>query len=154
MDCLHLGLALPATFALGILPHVAWFIRGEHDFYSRKYAFVWAASQAVGFHALTKLAEQTWPVACVSLLLLSLVYFTSVFASMAVYRVFFHRLKRFPGPLSWRINKLAQVIANPDSKGYRHLHRLHERYGDYVCIGPRDLNQRSSSARGGLRPGH
>ncbi|GME27456.1 Glycoside hydrolase protein [Neofusicoccum parvum] len=60
--------------------------------------------------------------------------------SMLVYRAFFHRLRRFPGPLAARLSKLYMVrLSAKNLQLHLELKRLHEEYGDVVRTGPREL---------------
>ncbi|KAK2735826.1 hypothetical protein FQN57_001103 [Myotisia sp. PD_48] len=63
----------------------------------------------------------------------------SIFASIAVYRVFFHRLRQFPGPPVAGITKLWHSIKCLDSKNHLLLHGLHQKYGDFVRTGPAEV---------------
>ncbi|OJD40248.1 cytochrome p450 [Diplodia corticola] len=62
-------------------------------------------------------------------------------ASILVYRGFFHRLRRFPGPWPARLTKLYAVWKSARSvQWHRELERMHEEYGDVVRTGPRELS--------------
>ncbi|KAI9745627.1 MAG: hypothetical protein M1818_001161 [Claussenomyces sp. TS43310] len=67
------------------------------------------------------------------------VYAGALFTSITIYRVFFHRLRHFDGPVLARISKLWHVAHCLDSKNYLLLERLHEQYGDVVRTGPDEL---------------
>jgi hypothetical protein len=64
-------------------------------------------------------------------------YAISLFASIAVYRVCFHRLKRFPGPFWASISKFWHVFKCIKSSSRNHLvlDGLHHKYGDFVRTG-------------------
>lgn len=65
-----------------------------------------------------------------------------LFSSMIAYRLLFHPLKRFPGPLTARITALWVVKENiPDLQFYKKLRILHEKYGDFVRISRWEVNQ-------------
>lgn len=73
------------------------------------------------------------------------IYTTSALSTTLLYRVSpFHPLANFPGPFWWRISSLK--LAYISSKGKRHivLHELHNKYGQYVRIGPDVLSINSS----------
>ncbi|CAG8025211.1 unnamed protein product [Penicillium salamii] len=64
-----------------------------------------------------------------------------VYGSMLVYRTFFHRLVKVPGPFLARMSNLfVTVLAMKRLQLHEELHSLHSRYGDYVRIGPRELS--------------
>jgi hypothetical protein len=60
------------------------------------------------------------------------------FMSLAIYRLFFHRCRKFPGP---RLAGLSSFYASYMSSGidgkqyYEKLEELHTQYGDYVRTG-------------------
>lgn len=59
-----------------------------------------------------------------------------LFGSMLVYRAWFHRLRRFPGPLGARLSRFYRVLRDA-RRLQAHLEdqRLHEKYGDFVRVG-------------------
>lgn len=125
---------------LGLLSHVTWFIHGEHDYYSRYYVAIWAAAQVVGYYSFTRVMKQSVYGAILSNTVLSVSFLSALCSSIIAYRLFFHRLRHFDGPLSWRVTKLTQMLKNLDYKGYRHLDALHRQYGQYVRTGPREIS--------------
>ncbi|CAF9905510.1 MAG: hypothetical protein ALECFALPRED_001001 [Alectoria fallacina] len=66
----------------------------------------------------------------------------SLFTSILVYRIFFHRLRSFPGPFLakttkfWHVSKVAR-----NSDNFRQLDNLYHRYGDFVRTAYGDLMQ-------------
>jgi hypothetical protein len=64
-------------------------------------------------------------------------FWVSLWLWIAAYRVFFHPLRNYPGPLFARLSKWWVVHQNLNTKA--HFHRsqqqLHEKYGDYVRTG-------------------
>ncbi|KAI0141897.1 isotrichodermin C-15 hydroxylase [Xylariaceae sp. FL1272] len=65
---------------------------------------------------------------------------------LVVYRVFFHPLAKYPGPLLAKITDAHQLYHA--WKGDRHLEywRMHERYGKIVRFGPNSLSFNSNGA--------
>ncbi|EED15645.1 cytochrome P450, putative [Talaromyces stipitatus ATCC 10500] len=64
-----------------------------------------------------------------------------LFSSIIVYRMLFHRLRKFPGPVlagitSWYANCLSAKKLHK----FEEIGRLHRQYGDYVRVGPRELS--------------
>ncbi|KXH34803.1 benzoate 4-monooxygenase cytochrome P450 [Colletotrichum salicis] len=58
----------------------------------------------------------------------------------AFYNVFFHPLRRFPGPKSWAASRIPYVLAQIDGKPHKHLLALHDKYGPIVRIADTDLS--------------
>ncbi|GME33891.1 Cytochrome P450 [Neofusicoccum parvum] len=75
------------------------------------------------------------------------IFALSLTTSIVVYRVFFHRLSRFPGPFAARVSRLHSVYKSiKHLQFHRELQQLHEKHGDVVRIGPRDLSVARVSA--------
>ena len=121
--------------AAGVLSHVCFFIRGEHHlnapyifrFYLALgicfYLFYWRTLDGCSSCALQASATNL------------AVYFSSLFSSIFVYRVFFHRIRHFPGPFLAGTSKLYHVSQIRNSDQYLFLERLHQKYGDFVRTG-------------------
>lgn len=54
---------------------------------------------------------------------------------MTIYRLFFHPLRRFPGPVLARVSKLWHVFHCINSRNYLLLDKLHLQYGEFVRTG-------------------
>lgn len=67
--------------------------------------------------------------------LISACYLSSLFTSILVYRLSFHRLGTFPGPVLARSSKLWHAWKVRYSKNHLLLDRLHHQYGDFVRTG-------------------
>ncbi|KAI0995216.1 Cytochrome P450 monooxygenase [Podosphaera aphanis] len=71
---------------------------------------------------------------------LAIALLTIYAVSTAVYNIFFHPLRKYPGPI---LNKITGIVIGYQKlKGtdYRHLKHLHEKYGDVVRTGPYELS--------------
>ncbi|KND86895.1 Tryprostatin B 6-hydroxylase [Tolypocladium ophioglossoides CBS 100239] len=71
---------------------------------------------------------------------LTLLFLFGLSSSVVIYRLFFNPLNRFPGPLAARLSKLYYVHLSSNLLGHQELHKLHQKYGRYVRIGPNDLS--------------
>lgn len=128
---------------LGIAAHLLHFKHGERHAYPWRYVQALFASAFLVFtikfyhgSGLSLLAATS------STLLLTAIYLSSLVSSVLIYRLLFNPLNRFPGPLAARISKLYVVWLNSQSNlhGHHELHKLHQKYGRYVRIGPNDLS--------------
>lgn len=63
------------------------------------------------------------------------VYLVALFTSITIYRVFFHRLRHFLGPIWASITKVYGLYANRDGKTHEEYDRLLREYGHFVRIG-------------------
>ncbi|KAG4415830.1 hypothetical protein IFR04_011010 [Cadophora malorum] len=68
------------------------------------------------------------------------VYLTSLFASIFNYRLFFHRLHSFPGPIGARTSKIWHVWKVRNSKNHLLMDELCHRYGTFVRTGPEEVS--------------
>lgn len=58
------------------------------------------------------------------------------FASLLIYRLYFHRLRRFPGPKLAAVSQFyAMSLAAKDMKLCQEIQKLHQQYGDIIRIG-------------------
>jgi len=68
-------------------------------------------------------------------------------SSIGAYRLLFHRLRNFPGPLPAKISRFyATSLAAKNVKYGFEVRKLHEEYGDFVRTGPRELSILRASA--------
>lgn len=67
---------------------------------------------------------------------------TSLFASIAIYRYYFHPLRHFPGRSLARCSQLHSLILTARSgfKWHHDIQAQHAKYGDYVRTGPSELS--------------
>ncbi|KAL1617437.1 hypothetical protein SLS56_010980 [Neofusicoccum ribis] len=70
------------------------------------------------------------------------IFALSLTTSIVVYRAFFHRLNRFPGPFAARVSRLHSVYKSIKKlQFHRELQQLHEKHGDVVRIGMSELSR-------------
>lgn len=132
---MSISVQVVCALAAGLLSHVCYFVRGEHHITAPTLlkTYIVLAIVIVSFEfktgglGLLDAALTTFAV-CTS-------YASSIFASMLVYRLFFHRLRHFPGPLLARSSKLYHAWQVRKSDQYIFLEQLHQKYGDFVRTG-------------------
>ncbi|KAK3312632.1 cytochrome P450 [Apodospora peruviana] len=153
------GIVQPCLLAAitGILSHLLYFIRGYHV--TSAYGILMAHTSI--YAALTVAA--TSQTGLVSGILVSTAMFTSylaaLFTSIIIYRVFFHRLSHFPGPLFAKMTKFYGPWTNRNGQMHIEQNKLFEKYGsDIVRIAPNELAilstdaiQKIHSSRSGCR---
>ena len=142
------------AFVCGIVLHHAAFRRGEWDMYGKSLITSTALLYTVttAFVAIYGLADNGYvydnatstaslPRASYTVSMLFLVVFTGLFSSILIYRAFFHRLCRFPGPFSARLSNAYLTWKYCRSRRLDlDVQRLHQKYGDVVRVGPRELS--------------
>ena len=66
---------------------------------------------------------------------------SGIFLSMSVYRLFFHRIRHFPGPFGAKLSSWwASSLHGKRWHFYKGVAGLHRQYGDYVRIAPDALS--------------
>ena len=120
--------------SVGVLSHVLYWIRGIRDT---------QAPQIIVFHLvsyglllLQAVAEKGILGGLVSSTLIFSSYLGALFTSITVYRLFFHPLRRFPGPTAAKITKLygGPWLARNGKLHEEHL-QLCRTYGSFVRSG-------------------
>lgn len=125
---------LAASAIAGVAAHYSLFIRGEWHLYVPKIVFghmalacvVWSLMPNVSHHPADHLRV------CLSMFVC---YLGFLFSSITIYRLFFHRLRRFPGPKLAAVTKFWHVFAARSSTNYLVMQKLHEKYGKLVRTG-------------------
>ena len=126
---------LVAAGAAGVLIHNLTFIHGEWHLRAMKVLIL---------HGLTYMSlillesiynQSSWFSAMTISSQISSVYILCLLGSIGIYRVFFHRLRNFPGPFLASVSKFWHVAHCLDSKNHILLAKLHREYGDFVRIG-------------------
>ncbi len=121
---------------LGILSHLTYFIRGEHHESAPTLALLCVIVPAVLFTGQVVYMNIGAKEAVLTTTVLYMSYFSAIWTSMIVYRVFFHRLNQFPGPFMAKVSKMyhtALVIRTMDN--YLLLDKWHQKYGAFVRTG-------------------
>jgi hypothetical protein len=63
-------------------------------------------------------------------------FHVGLFSSMVIYRLFFHRLRKFPGPFGAKITRFYPVYLSAKKQQYiLDLQGFHRKYGDVVRTG-------------------
>jgi hypothetical protein len=127
---------LPAAFALGIVAHNLLFKYIELDIYLphffaisilTKSALTYAHIHFENVSVIESILKVSAETAC---------FTVGVFLSMVIYRLFFHRIRRFPGPFWAKVSKIyAMRLAAKNVQYNVELEKLHEQYGDFIRTG-------------------
>jgi len=119
----------------GVLSHLIYFIHGIKD--NKGLEIVLALLTLQCFLLITIFAYTQSVASAVRLTgYLEFAYLSGLYTSMTIYRVFFHRLRRFSGPLMAKISKTGYGFYMARNSQYHvELLKLHRKYGDIVRIG-------------------
>ncbi|KAJ2973892.1 hypothetical protein NQ176_g6345 [Zarea fungicola] len=107
---------------------------GEWDLYAARIFGSTAAMQVpVMLLLLFSGTSESFLDASLSALLLSLTFAAGVWGSILVYRAFFHRLTRFPGPFAARLSNIyLTLLSVRHFQLFEEIQALHQKYGDIV----------------------
>jgi hypothetical protein len=121
----------------GILTHQVIFIRGEWEKHTPLVAKIYVVAELLLCAYLINLIFSN--IELYELLqvhfTLSTGYLVGIFGSICTYRLFFHRLRDFPGPLGAKVSGFWSVIVSvPSFKFHQRVQDLHKNHGDFVRI--------------------
>ncbi|KAL2200155.1 cytochrome P450 monooxygenase-like protein [Corynascus similis CBS 632.67] len=124
--------------ASGVVAHLAVFRRGEWDTTSPS-IFVFYFTVFAG--AILSIYTGILDIRLSALAQISGAHIGGLYTSMLVYRAFFHRLSKYPGPFLARLTNF-YITAKSMKKLhlYEEVQKLHEQYGDYVRLGPSEIS--------------
>jgi hypothetical protein len=99
---------------------------------------------AVGFVGITGLLWKSkglplWK-SLTGTLLLSIAYAVVFTSSIIVYRLYLHRLRRFPGEMIHKLTMLSWLPIDWEGRRHTYTQTLHTKYGPIVRTGPRELS--------------
>ncbi|KAJ5115372.1 cytochrome P450 [Penicillium alfredii] len=130
-------MASPEAIAivLGLFAHCFVFIHGEwHLRAPAVVVFHVCVAALLYIWELSRLtANGSWTVVLVG------AYIFSLLSSISIYRLFFHRLRIFPGPRLAAWTKLWHVWKCRDSRGHHVLEEWYRQYGEFVRTGPAEI---------------
>lgn len=133
MVSINLLSILPTSALLGILCHIS-IVNIEFELYLFHFLITYVLTY-FGLNAALIPGDGVW-----AAWLKTTVGFSSfnvgVLLSISVYRLLFHRCRRFPGPLAAKVTRFYAAYLNLKEYQYtKELGKLHEEYGDFVRIG-------------------
>ncbi|KAJ5365702.1 hypothetical protein N7517_008588 [Penicillium concentricum] len=74
-------------------------------------------------------------------------------SSIGIYRLFFHRLHHFPGPVLSKLSRFYDAyLAGKNVQYNMEIEKLHDTYGDFIRTGRSDIIDRGRSALFGNPP--
>lgn len=126
------------AFLVGVGAHLAFFIRGEWHMSAPQIVVSHTALACIVSLLFTDSA-MTRTAICLELFKLAISYFTGLFTSISIYRLFFHALSKFPGPKLAAVTKFWHIWFIRNSQNFRFLQKLHHEYGAFVRTGEYSL---------------
>ena len=135
------GHSLPVLFVLGILSHLAVFIRIKPMVQGPAVALAFLIAPSIIFVTLRYLTITGLYSAATATTIWYGSYIAGVLVSMLAYRTFFHRLRHYPGSRLASLTQFHHVWNTKDRiDHYSYIDKLHKQYGDFVRIGPNLLS--------------
>ncbi|KAI0544498.1 benzoate 4-monooxygenase cytochrome P450 [Xylaria curta] len=126
---------------LGILVHQCLFIHGEWHLQGPKifsiHLILCVILLPASYHYCYHKSPSENPL--IFHLSIATSYLSSLLASIAIYRLYFHPLRLFPGPRLAALSKLWHVWMCRDSRDYQILESWRRQYGIIVRTGPNEL---------------
>lgn len=122
-----------------MLAHLGIFIRGEWHLRAPNIVATHASALIIGPFLWAFYASLPVSSCFLAFSTLFLIYIIGLFGSISVYRLFFHRLRHFPGPRLAGLTKLWHAYQCRDSRNYLVLDNLHNKYGTFVRTGPEEI---------------
>ena len=135
LSCSSLDPWMTIAAATGLLAHNALFIRGTWHLQAPGIILSHLVLAIALCYFLPRDAASTFGAHALRCILICGSYLASLFTSMTIYRLFFHKLRNFPGPKIAAATKLWHVLHCLTAKNYLLLNKIHERYGPFVRTG-------------------
>lgn len=139
---------LAAATLTGVISHLLFFIRGEHHIHAPRYVQMYLALFAILLSANLRRTATTLDAFC-STFWTAYSYAFGLFTSMVVYRLYFHKLRHFPGPTLISATKFYHMWHVLSCKQYLYLESLRQEYGDFVRTGSSEI---TIFTRNGIEP--
>lgn len=126
-----------AMSIFGVVMHYGVFIKNEWHMQGPR--IIKIGLTVYGLLTLLE-AKRHWSMAAMGDAALILASFAfSLLMSIAVYRIFAHRTRHFPGPRLAGISKLWHMYQCRYGQNHLVLERMHREYGDFVRTGPSEI---------------
>ncbi|KAK4228689.1 Tryprostatin B 6-hydroxylase [Podospora fimiseda] len=139
-----LSRACMAAAVTGVLSHVLYFIRGFRDM--QALGIIIGHSLAyIGLTAAIVIQTGIYGGLVLSTTLFA-TYLISLFTSIVIYRLFFHPLRHFPGPLVAKITRLHAPWLARNGQWHIEQEKLFKKYGNIVRVAPNELYIATSDA--------
>ena len=124
-----------AALVLGVTSHLGYFIRGEHHLAGPRILATFCTCSVILFAILLRHVDNvTYHDAGQITAAAAGLYLIGLFSSMATYRLLFHRLGSFPGPLYLRLSKWNHtwLLVFTGLQNYKRVDEWHAKYGSYI----------------------
>ncbi|KAJ5939345.1 hypothetical protein N7466_002479 [Penicillium verhagenii] len=129
-DIQSLGLS---AVIFGVLSHVFIFRTLPVEEYLKSLILLYAATAVAIGATYLSISDVSFLQALVRVAIITSSFNTGLAASIGVYRYFFHRLHRFPGPKLSKLSRFHDAYLAARNVQYNvEVERMHEKYGDFI----------------------
>ncbi|KAJ3948522.1 uncharacterized protein N0V96_002777 [Colletotrichum fioriniae] len=135
---------------VGLLSHWGYFIRGHRSMEVFNILVVHGVALMLLF--LKSVTSLGFIKGVTAHLAISSSYFAGLFTSIGIYRLLFHPLRRFPGPVPAKLMKPYIMWLNRDWKLHEKYLEMHEKHGDFVRVGTDSTSRTSAIDKGSQAP--
>ena len=123
------------AFSSGVCSHKLLFSKGEWDRHAPKILLAHILLSTIILATFTLVTDRTLAMCLLETFRVSSSFTGGFFTSLMVYRLLFHPLRSFPGPVAARASSFWAFAKQwPDLKFYVKLQCIHNKYGDFVRI--------------------
>ena len=138
----HLESYLPVLIAsAGVATHLFYFKIGERHLYPFRYVQAFLLACAITAVAKSHYGQISTRDAVAFTARYAGLFLAGLYTSLITYRLFFNPLNKIPGPYWARLSKFDLVFRVAAKMDCHHsLHALHQKYGQFVRIGPNDIS--------------
>lgn len=119
---------------ISIMSHLLFFMHDEHHMQAPTILCAFFVIFSALVSVFVRENGDLWDAMRVSSFI-AVTYSLSLVFSMILYRLLFHQLRQFPGPISARISKLWHATKLISKPNFLLLEELHCRYGEIVRTG-------------------
>lgn len=124
----------------GIFTYLSVFQRSEHHLHPQRSFQVFLTVAGAYIPVSHYIWDSSFLEAIKSYLLISGFFLVGVFSSVTIFRLFLNPLNAIPGPYFARLTKFNTCFRNAKLDSCHQLRRLHQRYGEFVRVGPNDIS--------------
>ncbi|KAL4919422.1 cytochrome P450 [Aspergillus aurantiobrunneus] len=129
-----------STATFGVFSHVSLFRSLPVEEYLYSLLGLYAATVVAVALAYLSLTDFPLLQVCLRVGCLASAFNTGLALSIAIYRLFFHRLRRFPGPWPSKLSRFYDAYLAGKNVQYNvEIAKMHEKYGDFFRTGPREI---------------
>jgi hypothetical protein len=128
--------SFPIAFGVGIVTHFVLLKHVELEIYLFQFLGASILSFLVLIYYHSSKGDTSATASSAQGVAETICFVTGIFSSMAIYRLFFHRIHKFPGPFWAKLTRFYALRLSAKNVQYHvELERMHEKYGEFIRTG-------------------